>query len=148
MEQRAKSLEGELQASSQKVDELRTKLADVRKESLTDPLTNIANRKAFDDAAAAGAQAALGGEAVSLLICDIDHFKKFNDNWGHQTATRCCALVAACLSETSRAATPRRAMAARNSRCCCAQRPGRRGPCRRADPPDGRDQEAHKEVHR
>ncbi len=99
MEQRAKSLEGELQASSQKVDELRTKLADVRKESLTDPLTNIANRKAFDDAAAAAAEAALGGEAVSLLICDIDHFKKFNDNWGHQTGDQVLRLVAACLSE-------------------------------------------------
>ncbi len=99
MEQRAKSLEGELQASSQKVDELRTKLADVRKESLTDPLTNIANRKAFDDAAAAAAQAAAEGEAVSLLICDIDHFKKFNDSWGHQTGDQVLRLVASCLSE-------------------------------------------------
>jgi diguanylate cyclase len=100
MEHRAKSLEGELQASSQQVTELRTKLADVRKESLTDPLTNLANRKAFDEAArAAMAAVILEGEDATLLICDIDHFKKFNDTWGHQTGDQVLRLVSACLSE-------------------------------------------------
>ena len=100
MEHRAKSLEGELQASSQQVSELRTKLADVRKESMTDPLTRIPNRKAFDEAIR-GAQAAVNqeGEAVTLLLCDIDHFKAFNDNWGHQTGDQVLKLVAACLSD-------------------------------------------------
>jgi len=100
MEHRAKSLEGELQASSLQVSELRTKLADVRKESMTDPLTHIANRKAFDEAIR-GALAAVNqdGEAVTLLLCDIDHFKTFNDNWGHQTGDQVLRLVAACLSE-------------------------------------------------
>ena len=50
MEVRTRSLEGELQASSEQVSELRSKLDNVRKESMTDPLTGIANRKAFDDA--------------------------------------------------------------------------------------------------
>jgi diguanylate cyclase len=99
MEQRTKSLEGELQASSQQVNELRTKLDDVRKESMTDPLTNIANRKAFDDAMEAGRKAADAGEDVSLMMCDIDHFKKFNDTWGHQTGDQVLRLVASCLSE-------------------------------------------------
>jgi len=100
MEHRAKSLEGELQASSQQVSELRDKLADVRKESLTDPLTCIANRKAFDEAARAAVAAVNGeGEPVSLLLCDIDHFKNFNDTWGHQTGDQVLRLVAACLSE-------------------------------------------------
>jgi diguanylate cyclase len=98
MEQRAKSLEGELQASSQQVNELRDKLDDVRKESLTDPLTQIANRKAFDDAVQA-AQLATDKEDVCLLLCDIDLFKKFNDTWGHQTGDQVLRLVAACLSE-------------------------------------------------
>jgi diguanylate cyclase len=100
MEHRAKSLEGELQASSQQVSELRTKLADVRKESMTDPLTHIANRKAFDESIR-GALAAVAeeGEAATLLLCDIDHFKAFNDNWGHQTGDQVLRLVAACLSE-------------------------------------------------
>jgi diguanylate cyclase len=100
MEHRAKSLEGELQASSAQVSDLRTKLADVRKESLTDGLTGIANRKAFDEAARVTAAAvARDGEEATLLICDIDHFKKFNDTWGHQTGDQVLRLVATCLSE-------------------------------------------------
>jgi len=100
MEHRAKSLEGELQVSSQQVSELRTKLADVRKESMTDPLTNIANRKAFDEAIRTAMDAVnADGEAVTLLLCDIDHFKAFNDNWGHLTGDQVLRLVAQCLSE-------------------------------------------------
>jgi diguanylate cyclase len=99
MEQRTRALEGELQASSAQVTELRGKLADVRRESLTDPLTNIANRKAFDEAVQAAAAAAKGREDVTLLMCDIDHFKKFNDSWGHQTGDQVLRLVASCLTE-------------------------------------------------
>jgi diguanylate cyclase len=98
MEQRTKSLEGELQKSSAQVRELRSKLDNVRKESLTDPLTGIANRKAFDDAAAQ-ASTHTGNEQVTLLLCDIDHFKKFNDSWGHQTGDQVLRLVANCLAE-------------------------------------------------
>ena len=102
MEQRTKSLEGELQASSQQVHELRGKLDDVRKESMTDPLTQIANRKAFDEAVKSALNGVAEGETVSLLICDIDHFKKFNDSWGHQTGDQVLRLVASCLSENTK----------------------------------------------
>jgi diguanylate cyclase len=103
MEIRAKSLEGELQASSQQVTELRTKLADVRKESMTDPLTGISNRKAFDEALlTAIAAATREEEKVTLLLCDIDHFKLFNDTWGHQTGDQVLRLVAACLGENTK----------------------------------------------
>ena len=103
MEIRAKSLEGELQASSQQVSELRVKLADVRKESMTDPLTGIANRKAFDEALlAATAAVARDGEEVTLLMCDIDHFKLFNDTWGHQTGDQVLRLGASCLGENTK----------------------------------------------
>lgn len=100
MENRTLSLEKELQKSSDQVTELRHKLDNVHRESLTDPLTGIANRKAFDNAlAAAEEQAATGKDPVSLLLCDIDHFKKFNDSWGHQTGDQVLRLVASCLSE-------------------------------------------------
>jgi diguanylate cyclase len=99
MEQRAKALEGELQASSQQVHELKGKLDDVRKESMTDPLTQIANRKAFDEAVTSALTGVADGEQVTLLICDIDHFKKFNDSWGHQTGDQVLRLVASCLNE-------------------------------------------------
>ena len=44
-------------------------------------------------------QAVADGEEVALLLCDIDHFKKFNDTWGHQTGDQVLRLVAHCLSE-------------------------------------------------
>ncbi|MES2254837.1 MAG: GGDEF domain-containing protein [Pseudomonadota bacterium] len=100
MENRTSSLEKELQKSSDQVSDLRSKLEDVHKESLTDPLTGISNRKAFDNALAAAETAmSEGDDPVSVLLCDIDHFKKFNDNWGHQTGDQVLRLVASCLSE-------------------------------------------------
>ena len=89
-----------LQRSSEQVNELKGKLDDVRKESLTDPLTGAANRKAFDNALSEALSAAQeSSEPVSLLMCDIDHFKKFNDSWGHQTGDQVLRLVASCLSD-------------------------------------------------
>jgi diguanylate cyclase len=100
MEHRAKSLEGELQRSSEQVTQLKTQLDTVRKESRTDALTGIANRKTFDsELTAAIADAAESDTPVALLMCDIDHFKRFNDTWGHQTGDQVLRLVANCLSE-------------------------------------------------
>ena len=100
IEKRTKTLEGELQRSSQQVTELKTQLDDVRKESRIDQLTGVANRKAFDtELQAAIEDSAATGAPVTLLMCDIDYFKKFNDTWGHQTGDQVLRLVAHCLSE-------------------------------------------------
>lgn len=100
MEQRTTVLEEELQRSSQQVNNLKTQLEDVRKESLTDSLTSIANRKAFDtELLSAIAEAHETGDTIALLMADIDNFKKFNDTWGHQTGDQVLRLVASCMSE-------------------------------------------------
>ena len=100
MEARTKVLEDELQRTSLEVTELKAQLDNVRKESLTDPLTGVANRKAFDaEIASAIAVADETGDPLSLLMCDIDHFKVFNDTWGHQTGDHVLRLVGACMSE-------------------------------------------------
>ena len=100
MENRTRELEGELQRSSHEVTDLKTKLDSVRKESLTDPLTGIANRKALDiELTQAIEHARKNGEPLCVVMCDIDHFKKFNDTWGHQTGDQVLRLVAHCLSE-------------------------------------------------
>ncbi len=53
-------------------------------EASVDFLTNVANRKAFDEALAMmAAEANSNGSDLCLLLIDIDHFKKFNDNFGH-----------------------------------------------------------------
>ncbi len=100
MENRAKVLESELQRSSNQVNELKTQLDTVRKESRLDPLTNLANRKAFDlELQAAIEDARETNTSVALMMCDIDHFKRFNDTWGHQTGDQVLRLVSNCLSE-------------------------------------------------
>ena len=81
MEERTKTLEGELQRSSEQVSELKTQLDDVRKESRIDPLTGIANRKAFDtELQAAIEDAAETGAALALL--DVRH-RPFQDLQRH-----------------------------------------------------------------
>lgn len=100
MEARTRMLEDELHRSSAEVNDLKSKLDDVRKESLTDPLTAIPNRKLFDMALTNAIRDADDtGEEFVLCMCDIDHFKTFNDTWGHQTGDQVLRLVGACLSE-------------------------------------------------
>ena len=100
METRTRVLEDELNRSSEQVNLLKSQLEDVRKESLTDSLTAVANRQAFDaELRAATAETHVGGETVALVMFDIDHFKTFNDTWGHQTGDQVLRLVAQCMSE-------------------------------------------------
>ena len=95
MERNNQALEARLSASKKEITELRQNLEAVRSESLTDPLTALANRKYFDDALdKAIAQARANGEPLSLLMTDIDHFKAFNDNFGHLTGDQVLRLVA------------------------------------------------------
>lgn len=95
MEQVNQTLEARLTASKQEINQLQENLEVVRTESLTDPLTSLSNRKYFDQALIeAIAEAASDNEAVSLLMTDIDHFKKFNDTYGHLTGDQVLRLVA------------------------------------------------------
>jgi diguanylate cyclase len=88
-------LEERLNASKQEINELQTNLEAVRNESLTDPLTQLANRKFFDTALEqAIIDAHTKKEPLSLMMTDIDHFKTFNDNYGHLTGDQVLRLVA------------------------------------------------------
>ena len=90
-----KELEADLVASSRQVEELRNYLDTAKKEATTDGLTEISNRKAFDSAIAAGvAEAHEKGTPLTLLMLDIDHFKKFNDTYGHPMGDQVLRLVA------------------------------------------------------
>jgi diguanylate cyclase len=95
MKKNNQALEARLSASKQEITELQQNLEAVRSESLTDPLTSLANRKYFDDALTkAMAEARAKGEPLSLMMTDIDHFKKFNDSFGHLTGDQVLRLVA------------------------------------------------------
>ena len=88
-------LQGDLIRSSQEADALRESLATVEKENLTDGLTGINNRKVFDKRLKElAAQVAEEDDFLCLVMLDIDFFKKFNDNYGHQLGDQVLKLVA------------------------------------------------------
>jgi diguanylate cyclase len=95
MEASNQKLEERLNASKQEIDQLQENLEVVRTESLTDPLTQLANRKFFDTTIAQAIEDARAkNEPLSLLMTDIDHFKNFNDSFGHLTGDQVLRLVA------------------------------------------------------
>ena len=95
MEVSNQKLEQRLHASKQEIDTLQENLEAVRTESLTDPLTQLANRKFFDTTLEdAIADARAKNEPLSLMMTDIDHFKNFNDSFGHLTGDQVLRLVA------------------------------------------------------
>jgi diguanylate cyclase len=95
MEQSNQALEARLSASKQEINQLQENLEVVRHESLTDPLTTLANRKYFDQAIEkAIVDAITKREPLSLMMADIDHFKTFNDSFGHLTGDQVLRLVA------------------------------------------------------
>ncbi len=64
-----------------------------------DPLTRIANRRALDEQVAAHWQRAMRSQgALSLLMVDVDHFKPYNDHYGHVEGDACLQRVARALS--------------------------------------------------
>jgi len=93
-------LQDQLSHAAQDMVDLRSDLDKVRKDSLTDPLTGIGNRAYFSEQLAHVLQESREtGTPVSLLMADIDHFKKFNDNYGHLIGDEVLKLVAKTLVE-------------------------------------------------
>jgi diguanylate cyclase (GGDEF)-like protein len=67
-----------------RLETLGTQLEVARRESTTDALTHLFNRRAFDDQLPRVSELAkLRGCQAAMLIIDLDHFKKVNDTWGH-----------------------------------------------------------------
>ena len=103
MEARSHELEGKLQTSSQEVAELRVRLEATQRDTIRDHLTGIPNRRAFDIELKSSIEATREtAEPLSLVIFDVDHFKQFNDTWGHQTGDQVLRLVANCIADNAR----------------------------------------------
>ncbi len=67
----------------------------------TDPLTGVGNRRSFERAIARLVQTGVGGH-LALVMVDVDHFKRFNDTYGHLRGDECLQLVARILREQIR----------------------------------------------
>lgn len=93
-------LEEQLDRSSLIIHELQKDLESVRREAMTDGLTGLSNRKAFDDAIVKMKEETdKESLRLTLLMLDIDHFKSFNDNYGHQVGDQVLRLVARTLTD-------------------------------------------------
>ena len=94
-------LQARLEDAEQKIqvqaDEIRTQQSEAR----TDALTKLANRRAFDACLEENmARFQQGGWTFSMLIMDVDHFKKFNDEHGHQAGDEVLRCVGRTLGRT------------------------------------------------
>lgn len=97
-EHQNKMLQRQLAESTSEVVKLRDHLAEVRRDAETDALTNLGNRKAFDGSLDRAVQVSdQTGQPLTLAVVDIDHFKRFNDTWGHQTGDQVLRYVASVL---------------------------------------------------
>ncbi len=93
-------LSDQLTDAKSEVVELREALEAIRTESQIDPVTTLVNRMFFDTALAdALRHAQRTGDTLSLLMTDIDHFKKFNDTFGHLTGDQVLRLVAVSIKQ-------------------------------------------------
>lgn len=82
---RVATAEGRLEVATREASTLRAQLEEARGDARRDPLTGRPNRRAVVEAFAAGAGAAT---PLCLAICDIDHFKRVNDRFGHAVGDR------------------------------------------------------------
>jgi diguanylate cyclase len=100
---RASELETNLTETSRELDTIRESLTEAERLARTDTLTGLANRRALDDFLAASQLAALEkNQPLSVLLIDLDHFRKFNDKFGHGLGDQLLRLMANALRERVR----------------------------------------------
>ncbi|RMD79374.1 MAG: GGDEF domain-containing protein [Gammaproteobacteria bacterium] len=97
-------LASRLEEREREVALLREQLETARRQSETDPLTGLANRRAFDAAVAEAVARREGGEmaALSVVALDIDRFKGINDSYGHLFGDRVIAALAQVLRQRTK----------------------------------------------
>ncbi|MFC6792437.1 diguanylate cyclase [Methylobacterium komagatae] len=93
-------LEARIRESRSEVEALREKLEATRTESLTDPLSGLSNRKHFEEMLHTTVAEANRGNRLSVIVVDIDYFKRFNDQYGHLTGDQVLRLVAVVMRES------------------------------------------------
>ncbi|WP_081717734.1 GGDEF domain-containing protein [Hyphomicrobium nitrativorans] len=85
MRRDSSELKVKLEESQRQIETLRSNLIEAEEVVLRDPLTGVGNRRCFDiEIEKAIADSRDSGAPLSLVMCDIDHFKRVNDDFGHQ----------------------------------------------------------------
>jgi diguanylate cyclase len=100
IELQQRALEQRLVASKQEIEAVQQSLARTSIEANTDPVTSLANRRGFGNALRnAVEQADKLGRPLSLMMIDIDHFKNFNDRFGHLMGDSVLRLIGVVLRQ-------------------------------------------------
>ncbi|MHB0770715.1 GGDEF domain-containing protein [Bradyrhizobium sp. 5.13L] len=99
---RATQLEAGFAEKTRELDVIRDSLSRSEQRARTDMLTGLANRRALDEFLRKAQAIAEWGEPLSVLLLDIDHFKTFNDNFGHGVGDQVLRLMAKVLREKVR----------------------------------------------
>lgn len=97
------ALQAKLAKAEQQIEAQAEQIKTHESEARTDSLTKIANRRAFDDELTRRfSEWERKNTPFSLLIMDVDHFKKFNDTHGHQAGDEVLRKVAAAIAKCAR----------------------------------------------
>lgn len=100
VEQKYAALEHRLSVSKREMDLLQQSMAMMSIEANADPVTGLINRRGFERALEHAVASAEGdGQPLSLLLIDIDHFKRFNDRYGHLVGDSVLSLVGTVLKQ-------------------------------------------------
>ena len=99
---RTREIERQMIRSEAQTRTLKRRLEEARRSAELDHLTGLPNRRAFEAVFKSEFQAAgAAGEQLCVVFCDIDHFKRVNDEHGHDAGDRVLRLVAETLAEVS-----------------------------------------------
>lgn len=105
MKRQGEELNTRLEKSKTEIESLKQNLEQVTYESQKDFLTGVFNRKAYDNILDEKIEdVKADGKPLCLLMIDIDHFKKFNDNFGHLLGDEVLKIVAKSLTDCVRGA--------------------------------------------
>jgi diguanylate cyclase (GGDEF)-like protein len=98
-----KGLQQDLAEARAEIQLQRNQVESYMEQAVTDALTGLANRRGFDqELSQRVARRRRGGPPLSLVLVDVDHFKRFNDEHGHQAGDAVLSQVADVLTESTR----------------------------------------------
>lgn len=92
-------MQQDLLTATQHIKKLQTQLAQARAEAMTDVLTKLANRRWFEQDIEQAFSETSENNELFVIIIDIDHFKKFNDNYGHLIGDAVLRFIAGILKK-------------------------------------------------
>lgn len=88
------------------LNDLHTTQLQIQEQAHTDPVTQIANRRFFDNIfKTEWKRATREGKHIALLMIDVDHFKRYNDQHGHHAGDQCLQIIAQSIKAIARRAS-------------------------------------------